>query len=322
MTELETLPEVEAGMGPATRRVVEAVEAAYPAHAKYLRRSFAARSPGMVATAERVADLILRLVAGTGRSLESYAQDYRYFVEEIVFPEELFFRREGRYRLSSFAEAERDVYANRAMMARYMDGLLVSDCIWLNHVNAMTHFADTHLAGLPAGGAHLEIGPGHGLLLRLAIESGRFGSIDAWDISETSIAHTREVLGLLGHADRVRLTRCNFYDAEMRAAHAGRFTSIAFSEVLEHLEEPGLAIEVIRGLLAPGGLVWINVPANAPAPDHLYLVRAQEEVEALVAAAGLELVETRAFPAAGESLERALRLELPVTYILVARCPR
>jgi hypothetical protein len=91
------------------------------------------------------------------------------------------------------------------------------------------------------------------------------------------------------------------------------------SEVLEHLERPKEAIEIIGQLLKPDGSVWINVPANGPAPDHLFLVRSPAEVAALVEAAGLKIEREAAFPLAGSNLDRALRQQLPISCCVTAR---
>ena len=72
---------------------------------------------------------------------------------------------------------------------------------------------------------------------------------------------------------------------------AARFDEIAVSEVLEHIEHPGQALSALRETLAPGGLIFINVPLNSPAPDHIYLLRSEAEARALITSAGLEIVE-------------------------------
>jgi 2-polyprenyl-3-methyl-5-hydroxy-6-metoxy-1,4-benzoquinol methylase len=306
-----------AAAGPRTQALISAVLARWPDHEKFLRASFHDRSPELLRTTEAIVQLLERVAVDRGRSLSAFVDDYRYLCEEIVFPEELFFRREGRYRLATFAEANEQVYNNPALMARYMDGLFVSDALWLNHASAMNDFATVYLTSLPAGGRHLEIGPGHGMLLHLAMRYGRFASLAAWDVSETSIAHTRHVLGLMGEADQVDLRLQNLYDSKLVSEFAGRFDTIVFSEVLEHLEEPLEALRIIRRLLSPSGTVWVNVPANGPAPDHLYLLRSPEEARAVVEAAGLTLVRTAAFPVAGASLDRAIRQELPISCVLV-----
>ena len=308
-----------AEVGPSTAAVWEAVIAAWPEHEKFLRTSFANRSSEVLDTTEIIANLLVRVTETTSRDIRLFAEDYRYLCEQIVYPEELYFARSGEYRLKTFEEANREVYANRALMARYMNGLFVSDALGFNHVSAMNDFAKTYLPGTVAGGRHLEIGPGHGMLLHLALRFGAFRSCSAWDVSETSVSHVRSILAMLGESDRVDLQLADLYSDGALAANRGKFDTVVLSEVLEHLERPLLALQIIRELLAPDGTVWINVPANGPAPDHLFLLRTPAEAEEIVQAAGLTVVRTAAFPLAGATLERAVRKQLPLSCILVAR---
>jgi 2-polyprenyl-3-methyl-5-hydroxy-6-metoxy-1,4-benzoquinol methylase len=305
--------------GRETTAIVDAVLDLWPEHAKFLRASFEERSQDLLETTEMIATLVGKIATQRKEQLANYAADYRYLCEKIVYPEELFFRREGRYRLSTFAEAAEQVYNDASMMSRYMNCLLVSDALWLNHASAMNDFARAYLPESKVGGRHLEIGPGHGMLLHLAIEFGRFDRMSAWDVSATSIDHTREVLAALGQAERVDLHLRNLYSGEAVRSHLGRFDTIVLSEVLEHLEQPHTAIEIIRELLAPGGTVWINVPTNGPAPDHLFLLRSPQELEHLVIASGLHVARKAAFPVTGSSLERAIRQELPISCIVVGK---
>jgi 2-polyprenyl-3-methyl-5-hydroxy-6-metoxy-1,4-benzoquinol methylase len=306
-----------AGLAPSTAAVVDAVLAHWPEHAKLLRASFENRSSELLDTTEVIADLLCRVADSRARPLGAYAEDYRYLCEKIVYPEDIYFRREGRYRLSTYAEAAREVYDNAQVMARYMNGLFLSDALWVNHASAMNDFARSYLPGAKPGGNCLEIGPGHGMLLHLALRYGRFGHLSAWDVSATSIDHTRHVLSVLGEADRVNLRLQDLYSPEALSLHAGRFDTVVLSEVLEHLERPREALAIIRDLLAPGGTVWINVPANGPAPDHLVLLRSPQEAADLVSSAGLTVIRTADFPSAGFSLERSVRQALPISCVLV-----
>ena len=308
-----------AGLGPATAAVCDAVISAWPEHAKFLRASFANRSREVMDTTEIIAGLLVRLTESTSRDIRLFAEDYRYLCEQIVYPEELYFARVGDYRLKTFEEANREVYANGDLMPRYMNGLFVSDALWFNHASAMNDFAKTYLPATLAGGRHLEIGPGHGMLLHLALRFGAFGSCTAWDVSETSVAHVRGILAMLGQSDRVDLRLTDLYSDGALAANRGRFDTVVLSEVLEHLERPLLALQIIRELLTPDGTVWINVPANGPAPDHLFLLRSVAEAEEIVRSAGLTIARTAAFPLAGATLERAIRKQLPISCIVVAR---
>jgi len=110
-------------------------------------------------------------------------------------------------------------------------------------------------------------------------------------------------------------------DSIMDASNAKQFDAIVFSEVLEHLDKPEKALRSLLHLCKPGGRVWINVPANSPAPDHLYLVREPKQAEDAVRAAGFEVVDTAHLPMTGVTLERAIEKQLTITCIIVGRRP-
>lgn len=297
---------------PASRAIADAVLEVWPEHLRYLRKSFAGRDPALMATTERLAEAA-QLLAGT--RIGEIAVHYRWTCDRLR-EEELHFHRTGRYRLSSFAEADREVYSDAAYMARYMDGLLFSQVLWVNHA-ASCHFFLTETPVLLAPGArYLEIGPGHGLMIYLALRDFGLASASAWDISEVSLAQTRAALERLGRSD------CDFRVQDIAAAHgeAGAYDLVVVSEVLEHLEDPGAALGYLRPLIAPErGLLFVNVPMNSPSPDHLYLLESPEAARALLTGNGFEILAEGFFATQGTALERALRNRVSVSACLLAR---
>lgn len=267
---------------------------------------------------ERVAGCVLRLAERLPGGLERLSDDYRFLCEKIVLPEEFYFRRHDRYRLSSFDDALRECYANAPFMERYMNGLMVSYAIWSNHAHAIASYVLTYLPSLRGGADLLEIGPGHGLLLYFAAELRSTRSLAGWDVSPTSIAQTREALAQLGVSRPVTLTLQNLFDAGAGEKGAG-FDSITMSEILEHLEAPVAALKAAARWLRPGGTIWVNVPANSPAPDHIFLVNSPEHAEELVQGAGLQVVASHAFPMTGTTLEKARKGKLAVSCVVVGR---
>ncbi len=296
---------------PSLERIVQAQLAAWPEHDDFLRKRFAATELGF---AERVASLALRLA---GDDLPRICADYKWMCERIL-EEELYFRRTGRYRLSTLAEARREVYDDHAYMTQYMHGVLLSHIFWANHTAVMEYYVDTFLASNPPGYRHLEIGPGHGLLLYFAAEDARSGAVAAWDLSAASLDATGHAMQALGVRRAPRLVRRDFADA---VDDGERFDSIVISEVCEHLEDPRAALQSLRRSLAPGGRLFVNVPVNSPAPDHLYLLRTPEEAVDLVASSGYAIAETRFFPITGYSLERARKTDSTISCVVVAGHP-
>lgn len=277
----------------------------WPQHEGYLGKSFPAEEDR--AFGQELAAMIIRL-AGDG--LARLCADYRWTCERLV-EEEIHFRRCGTYRLSRFEDAAREVYDRPDFMAPYLNGLLLSQLLWAHHRGVMAHYRDRFLA--EGGGRHLEVGPGHGLLLHLAAGSGRFDSLTGWDVSPTSLRRTAEAL------DRLGSTGVALGCQDLRSPPSGtRFDSIVVSEVLEHLEDPAAALRALAGLLAPGGRLFLNVPVNSPAPDHIHLFATPEEVVGLVEAQGLRVEDAAFFPVTGYSLERARKTRSTISCAVTA----
>lgn len=314
MTEL-----VDATAYPNFARVLDAIVEVWPNHRKYLAKNVSERSKDELGFSETLSEMICTLAKSFPDGLPSLASDYRFISEKIILPEELHFRRTGEYRLKTFADALEQVYSRTEFMSRYMNGLLITDVIWLNHCRCMKHYSERFLPSLKDGANLLEIGPGHGLLLALAAREKRVGSLDAWDVSEASLETSKHSLAALSPQARVRYKLRDIFSGD--PGEDERFDAIVFSEVLEHLENPEAAVDVIFSLCRPGGLVWLNVPANSPAPDHLFLIRHPDEAAALFRSAGFEIVETANFAMSGTTYEKAVADRLTISCVVVARRP-
>jgi len=291
-------------------RLIDLQLEVFPEHRSFLAKRFADSDLAHFDFCEQLSGNVLKVA---GADIRRIVEDYRW-LSDMVLEEELFFRREGRYRLSKFADALEQVYANTPFMARYMNGLLASQLWWRNHTEILRYFRDVFLNGNRPGFSHLEVGPGHGLFLALAAAAPNCASAEGWDISAASLENTRAALHAMGAPPGIVLKEVNLFEAP-----TGQFDSITFSEVLEHLEEPLAALKILRGLLAPGGRLFVNAPVNSPAPDHLYLFRTPEEVRDMVAAAGFDIVDTLYAPPSGASLDKARRQELSISAAVIAR---
>ena len=296
---------------PHTAAVVEAVLEAWPEHAGYLLGSFQARSASMAQAAEAAAAAARRLMDG-GEA--RFAADYRWTCDRLR-EEELYFHREGRYRLSTFAEAAAEVYSDPAYMGRYVNGLLLSQLLWYNHAGAFEMFLNRVLAAAEAPFDYLEIGPGHGLMAYFAAAAPRSRALEAWDVSAVSLRETRAALDRLGTAKPVALAQTDILAAE---APQRSFDLIVISEVLEHLERPDLALGFLRRALTPNGRMFINVPLNSPSPDHIYLLSTPEEARALVEGAGLAIDRLELFATQGRPVAKALASRISVSAGILA----
>lgn len=296
---------------PAAGQLAEALRSEWPDHAGFLERRFANAPGSELQICDLVAGLILRLNDGETGEL---CADYRWMCG-LMMREEVHFRRTGEYRLKTIEQAVEAVYGDPAFMARYLNGLLLSQVMWRNQTAAIERFVREFLPNQESGGAYLEIGPGHGIYAYLAADSGRFSSMTGWDISETSLQETRDALTRLGTQAEVEL---RIRDIQKPASQTERFDSIAISEVLEHLENPLLALKTLRAALAPGGQIFINVPVNSPAPDHIYLWETPEDVIRDVESCGLEIRSASFEPMTGFDLPSARRSRTTISVVIIA----
>ncbi len=297
---------------PAQRAVAAMALGAWPEHEKFLLRSFRQRSPDMIETGERVAAEVVKLTAGQE---ERFGADYRWTCDRLR-EEEIFFHREGRYRLATFAEATAECYSNHEYMGRYVRGLLLTQVLWFNHVATTTMYLARVLGAMTEPFDYLEVGPGHGLSICFAAASPLSRSLEAWDVSAASLAETRAALARLGVAKPVALVDADI----MQAGAAGkRFDLIVLSEILEHLERPVEALASLRPVMSERARLFINVPINSPSPDHLALFASPDDVVALVEGAGLRVERLELYATQGRPVETALAQKISVSAGVVAR---
>jgi SAM-dependent methyltransferase len=292
--------------------------AIWPDHEPTLATSLGNRTAEVMCDTEASSEMVTKIAEHHFGSVDKVCRDYQYFCQNMILEAELFFRRNGRYERSKFSEAVRDVYSKPDVMEKYMNGLLLSGVFWHNHAGALTFYRSEFLPMLPDGYRHLEIGPGHGALLHLTAIEGRAGSISGWDVSEGAIAATRRTLEVIGVSEDVELIRQDMFDAP---DHFDTFDSIVVSELLEHLEDPLRALQSLIRYLKPGGRILVNMPANSPAPDHLYLIDKPEEMTDLMKAAGFIVEKNALFPMTGYDLARCLRDRLTIKCVAVGRRP-
>jgi ubiquinone/menaquinone biosynthesis C-methylase UbiE len=297
---------------PCTEAIASAILQQWPEHQAYLAKSFAARSSVQMETTEAAASAMLKLIEGREAQC---ARNYHWTCDRLR-EEELFFAREGRYRLSSFAAANAEVYSNPKFMGPYVDGMLLAQVAWYNHAATLEMFMNRVLGAAPSPFRYLEVGPGHGLMVYFAAASALCASLEAWDVSETSLSETRAALQRLGLSKPVQFTQTDI----LQTAHPERtYDLIVISEVLEHLERPDLALDFLRGVLAPKGRLFINVPLNSPCPDHIYLLSTPEEARRLIEDAGFSIEHEEYSATQGRPLDRAIRDRVSVSAAFVVR---
>lgn len=282
----------------------------WPEHEAYCKSRFADDGSDVLARTDEFSALALKLMDS---DLDGYLQDYRWMCERFL-EEEFYFRRHGNYRLSTFKEAYDEVYNDDNYMSKYVRGILISQVIWDPHAKAFDYFRTEFLTNLPKAARYLEVGPGHGFFLYFASLQKHIDDIVAWDVSKSSIAATTKAIKELGVKKPVNLIE---QDVLKAPPEPDSFDGAVISEVLEHLEDPAGALKTLYASLKTGGRIFINVPINSPAPDHIYLWRSTEEFVNFVKAIGFKIHKAEFYPVTGASLERAIKQDLSISCIII-----
>lgn len=298
----------------AVSRIYRAAREFWPEHAAFLSRSFDSHSPFELTRLELLAEKILDLI---GAELEPYLDSYRW-VCKALNEEQIAFVRSGRYSRTRFADVQREIYSNAPFMKKYMEGLLVSQMFWANHAKSFLSFQD-FIGSLTTNFRYLEIGPGHGLYLALVAQTPHAIDVEAWDVSDESLAQTSASLRKMSIGRNVTLRNRDV--ARTIEAGSTKFDVITISEVLEHLEDPIGALRNLREQLAIGGKIFVNFPINSPAPDHIFYLDSPTAVENLIVGAGFQITSSFAFPATGYSIRRAIAARATVSCVIVAVNP-
>jgi len=296
---------------PLSADIVRIVLARKPMHRKFLLRAISDLNDSERAEVERYIAFLLH----DGLTAEVIANGYLTIVED-TFIEEMRFRETGRYRYSTFAEAQATVYDNHEYMSRYMVGLALSSFWWSNHMK-MRRFFQSHLPAMAARtGTYREVGPGHGMYFLESMRRCNFRLYEGVDISPTSVEMTRRVIdsGFFGTFANARIVHADF----LKAPDLTPSNVLVMGEVLEHVENPGPFLARAFETTVRDPIFFLTTCINAPAVDHLYNPESVERLELLFAEHGFVVRDRCIVPRDGASLEDCVRdrLAINVAYVL------
>lgn len=118
------------------------------------------------------------------------------------------------------------------------------------------------------GGDILELGAGSGMLARSFINAGvSFSSYTASDFSAIRVDGMRKSLS----DPRIKVEQINCDD--IRVENLPRYDAVIMIALIEHLVDPLGAMQKVRQLLKPGGMVYIDTPNMALYHRRLKLLR-------------------------------------------------
>ncbi|WP_406453364.1 class I SAM-dependent methyltransferase [Streptomyces sp. NBC_01622] len=307
---MPTVESVVAKDAPALARIMSHVVELWPEHEKFLTSSLAGIDARSLGNSEELASLVWRLVEP---EIDAVVTSYRWVCRRLL-DEELYFRRHGRYRYASVREVEESGFYDSEDVHHYHRGLLLSQVLWRNHASISQVYVRDFLSRCDSESRLLEVGPGHGLFLALAARHAT-RALTGWDISPESLQYTRRNLAEMG----VSGVDLALHDIQDGVLGNDGFDRVVASELLEHVENPGGVLRSLAGVMRPGAEIFINVPVNSPAPDHIYLWSTPEDFFKFVSSNGIIPMETYTFPMSGYSERRALDSRVTISCVVIGK---
>ncbi|GAA1894429.1 class I SAM-dependent methyltransferase [Streptomyces durmitorensis] len=299
---------VAAQDAPSLAKIISHVVDLWPEHEKFLTGSLAGLDSRALRGTEEIAGLVWKLVEP---EMADVVASYRWVCRRLL-DEELYFRRHGCYRYASVREVEESGFYDSEDIHHYHRGLLLSQVLWRNHADVSQVYVRDFLSRCAAGSRLLEVGPGHGLFLALAARHAT-QALTGWDISPGSLHYTRRNLAEMG-VHGVDLALHNIQDGVL--GNDG-FDRVVASELLEHVDDPGEVLRSLTGVMRPGAEIFINVPVNSPAPDHIRLWNTPDDFFGFVSSNGIIPTKTYAFPMSGYSEQRALDARVTISCVVI-----
>jgi SAM-dependent methyltransferase len=292
------------------QEILDIIARKNPRHEKYLHTEMIGIQPSEISACEHTLGYFTCL----GESAESIADKYLILVDSLL-AEQWYFAKHHQYRYSTF-EQVKAFYKDAKYMECYHIGLALSQYFWKVHRN-LFRFYTSFLERTTRGGMYFEVGPGHGEHFVAALRSGKFTRYTGVDISETSVARTRNFLSysLPNTTESYEILCENFfyYHSDEKA------NVVVMGEVLEHVEDPLDLLCHISSISADDALIYISTAINAPQLDHIYLFSSIDEIVTLFARAKLHIVEYKAFSPATDDLQQAQKTRRPIVIGFILR---
>jgi len=226
------------------------------------------------------------------------------------------FMKSGEYPVSKTQDAIDNVYTNQTKMLSYMIGLALSQYLWKTHYEMFMHLKFELNMNKDKVNSYLEIGPGHGLFLKSAINLlSDSVEMTAIDISPVSLDISKSIIKYFYPNKKVNFINEDILNLDLQSS----FDFIVMGEVIEHVENPKVLLHKINKLLAPNGQAFISTCINCPMIDHLYHFKTVDEIREMLNRCGLEIVSEKVLPVESLDMSEIIERKITINYSAIVR---
>ena len=199
-------------------------------------------------------------------TIEYGVDSYLEMVSDM-FKSQIKFIRTGKYPTLTASDAMNDVYSDEKKMLSYMIGLALSQYLWGTHYEMFNHLKSSIIKNKNNINKYLEIGPGHGLFLKNAIDILENDvRLTAVDISPISLKISKSIISYFYPNKNIDFINADMLDLNINE----KYDFIVMGEVIEHVQSPASLLMKISKLLNGSGRAFLSTCVNCPAIDHVY----------------------------------------------------
>ena len=229
---------------------------------------------------------------------------------------QIYFMKTGMYPVEQANDAFENVYNNKKVMTSCMIGIGISQLLWPTHYDMFSFFKDTLKESGNMVSSYLEIGPGHGLYLREAMQYlNNDIKIVAVDISSTAIEIVQSIMAYFFKDHTLKITYHNIDMLDLRLSD--KYDFVTMGEVLEHVNYPDRLLNRLKEVLASDGRAFISTCVNCPAIDHVYHFKSIDEIRDILDGCGLLIKNERVLPVEDLSAEEIIKEKITINYCAI-----
>lgn len=198
------------------------------------------------------------------------------------------YERAGKYTPEDMPDIMSGVYEDEGYAVPYMWAAILIYAFWPSMVNHIALFRDEFLRRLPKNASVLELAAGHGVLSLLAAEERPDIRVEGADISPPAIAVANRLLGVSGHAGRVRFAVNDALKAD-GASDGEKYQGVISAMLAEHLMDPAPLFRVLSERITPDGSVFFSTAIESPQRDHVFEYNHESQPLQMAEVAGLRV---------------------------------
>lgn len=249
----------------------------------------------------------------SGLTMDYCIDAYLKMVKDM-FSSQIKFMRTGQYPVSLASDTFENIYNDEMVMTSYMIGLAISQYLWETHYKMFEFFKISIKNNRTNIKNYTEIGPGHGLFLKSALDTLDANvTMTAIDISPVSLDISKSIIDYFHPQKTVTFINQDMINLDLNSS----CDFIVMGEVLEHVEKPEILLQKINSLLAKNGKAFLSTCVNCPAIDHIYHFKTVDEIRAMFYKCGLIIESEKVLPVEHIKMDEIVKQNITINYAAV-----